>query len=62
MWLPGRRLIVNLSDGSSLSGITRFSWPGRIRLRGVQADGHQIPGTVIIFKRSILLVQVVSDG
>lgn len=62
MWFPGRRLVVNLSDGSSLSGVTRFSWLGRLRLHEVQADGRQIPGTVIIYKRSILVVQVVSDG
>ena len=62
MWLPGRKLVVNLADGSSLSGVTCFSWLGRIRLRDVQADGQQIPGTVIIFKRSILVLQVVTDG
>lgn len=62
MWLPGRKLVVNLADGSSLSGVTRFSWLGRLRLRDVQADGQQIPGTVIIFKRSILVLQVVTDG
>lgn len=62
MWLPGRRLVVNLSDGSSLSGVTRFSFFGRLRLREVQADGRQIPGTVIVYKQSILVIQVVSDG
>lgn len=62
MWLPGRKLVVSLSDGSSLSGVTRFSWLGSLRLHKVQADARQIPGTVIIYKRSILVVQVVSDG
>lgn len=62
MWLPGRKLVVNLSDGSSLSGITRLSFLGRIRLHEVQAEGRQVPGTIIIYKRSILVVQVVSDG
>jgi hypothetical protein len=60
MWYrPGRTLTVSLTDGSSLTGRSMLAWPGRIRLGGVKVTEGEVPGTIIIYRKSILTVQVV---
>jgi hypothetical protein len=56
---PGRLAMVQLSDGTSLQGVTCWAWPGRIRLRDAIADGTQVDGKVTVYARAVLLVQVV---
>jgi hypothetical protein len=62
MWIrPGRTVTVSLTDGSSLTGRTLWAWPGRVRLCGVTVSGAdgQAAGVVVVYKRSVLTMQVV---
>jgi hypothetical protein len=60
MWfLPGKTLTVSLTDGGSLTGRSLWAWPGRIRLCGVKVTQGEVPGVVVIYKQSVLTVQVV---
>ncbi len=60
MWfLPGRRITVSLTDGSALSGVTRLTWLGRVKLGQVSVSQGDVPGTVFVYSRAVLTIQVV---
>ncbi len=56
----GHRVTVSLTDGSVLSGRTRATWPGRVRLVDVETNEGEVPGTVLISSRHVVTVQVIS--
>lgn len=56
----GHRVTVSLTDGSVLTGRTRTTWPGRIRLVDVETAEGEVPGTVLISARHVVTVQVIS--
>lgn len=59
MWfMPGRKVTVSLVDGTVLSGRTRMSWPGRIKLSEVETAMGGVPGAIFVYARSVLTVQV----
>lgn len=55
-----RQVTVSLLDGSVLTGRTRAAWPGRLRLIDVQTGDGDVPGTVVVFTRHVLTVQVIA--
>ncbi|WEV59682.1 hypothetical protein OZX67_03855 [Bifidobacterium sp. ESL0728] len=60
MWImPGKNVTVSLTDGSALTGRSQLAWPGRVRLSGIKVKEGEVPGTVTIYKQSIMTVQVV---
>lgn len=63
MFLPGRKVVVSLTDGSAFSGITKLSWHA-LRLRdvtyGAKHGTADVVGRVIVAAAAILTVQVVS--
>ena len=60
MWfMPGRKVTVSLTDGSALSGVTKFAWPGKLRLVDVRTiNAAEVPGEVYVPARAVLTVQV----
>ncbi|OOB90738.1 hypothetical protein [Rathayibacter sp. VKM Ac-2630] len=58
-FLPGRQVVVSLSDGSSVTGTTAWAWWGRLRLREVSSAGGTFPGELIVYRHAVLAVQVV---
>lgn len=57
---PGHRVTVSLTDGSVLTGRTRATWPGRIRLVDVATDEGDVPGSVVVNGQHVVTVQVIS--
>lgn len=59
MWFkPGRKVTVSLVDGSALTGTTKATWPGRLKLAGVSTAMGEAPGSIYVYARSVLTVQV----
>ena len=59
MWfMPGRKVTVSLTDGTALTGRTRWSWPGKLKLAEIATAMGDVPGVVYVYARSILTVQV----
>lgn len=56
----GHRVTVSLTDGSVLTGRTRPTWPGRVRLVDVETAEGDVPGVVLIDGRHVVTVQVIS--
>lgn len=56
----GRRVTVSLTDGSALSGVSRWSWPWMLRLVDVKVQQGEVPGMVLVPRGSVLTIQVVS--
>lgn len=56
----GRKVTVSLTDGSALSGVSRWSWPWMLRLVDVKVQQGEVPGMVLVPRRSVLTIQVVS--
>lgn len=62
-FFPGRRVVVSLSDGSAVAGVTAWAWFGWLRLRNVSSKGGEFPGEYLIPKHAVVGVQVVpADG
>lgn len=60
MWImPGKTVTVSLTDGGSITGHTKLAWPGRVRLDGIKVSEGEVPGTVTVYKRAIMTVQVI---
>lgn len=59
------RVMVNLVDGSAMSGERLWSWPWSVRLRGaimhaVRGEPKRLDGpTVEITRRHVLFVQII---
>lgn len=56
----GRKVTVSLVDGTVLTGRTLRTVPGRIRLSEVTAEEGDVPGTVTVFTRNVIAVQVLA--
>lgn len=61
-----RTVVVNLVDGrTTLVGQRRLSWPWQITLTAAKsinggADGGPVDGTIVIPRRQVLFLQVVT--
>lgn len=61
----GARIVLNLSDGSTVRGVRRWSWPWQpLRLVDVEAlvrsGSASVQGVVLVPRSQVVMVQVLA--